>query len=233
MPRSWLRAESGVATAWNRIFVKAGAANQRREALPRIKPLGIELVGDDAALGMHDDLAADQSVAVAGQGALAAHEMVLIDPFPRARLEMAAHPFAVHQIHDQRAARGERPPHRFEHREIVLGPVEIAERIAEDADAVEVAVAEPKAARVAFVKRHRQVALAGPLAGEPDQIARAVEAGDIAETAPRQFQRMPPLAAAQVEDAVVRAGSRRPRISRSTSCSVLRSFSTMSPSVSR
>ena len=86
---------------------KAGAAQERFEALFRIEPFGIELVGDDAALGMDHDLAADQPVAIAGEVAFAADEMVLVDPFPRARVEMSAHPVAVHQIHDQRPARGQ------------------------------------------------------------------------------------------------------------------------------
>ena len=33
----------------------------------RVEPLGVELVGDDAALGVDDDLAGDQPLAVAGE----------------------------------------------------------------------------------------------------------------------------------------------------------------------
>src|SRR5215471_20300223 len=93
-----------------------GALDQRLEPLLRIEPLGIELVGDDPALGMDDDLPADQPVAIPGEVALAADEMVLIDPLPGARLEMSAHPVAIHQIHDERAAGSEGATHRFERR---------------------------------------------------------------------------------------------------------------------
>ena len=44
--------------------------------------------------------ASGQPVAIFGEAALAAHEMVLIDPLPGARLEMRPHPLAIHQIHD-------------------------------------------------------------------------------------------------------------------------------------
>ena len=168
--------------------MNAGAGQQRFEALLRIEPLGIKLVGDDAALGVHDDLAADQPVAVPGEVALAADEMVLVDPLPGARLEMMAHPVAVHQIHDERSAGGEGAVDRFEHGEIVLRTLEIAEGIPQDADAVKVTVAEAKPPRIAFVKRDLQVALLGALAGQADQIARAIEPGDIGKAAAGELE---------------------------------------------
>ncbi len=64
-------------------------------------------------------------------------------------------------------------------------------------------VAKAKAARVAFVKRNLQIALPGALAGEPDQIARAVEPGDAGKAAARELERMTALPAAQIENAVV------------------------------
>src|SRR6185437_12360992 len=176
---------------------------ERLDALAGIKPLGIELVGDDAALGMDDDLAADQPLAVAGQPALAADEMVLIDPLPGPRLEMAAHPVAVGQIHHQRAARRERPLHRAQHGNVILLAVEIAEGVAEDRDAVKAAVGRAELARVALVEGDAEAALAGTLARQPHQIARAIDAGDVLEAAPRQLQHVPPLTAAQIEDAVI------------------------------
>src|SRR5262249_45691607 len=135
--------------------------------------------------------------------ALPADEMVLIDPLPGARLEVPAHPIAVHQVHDQGAAGGERPLDRFEDCEIVLRTLEIAKRIAQNADAVKFAVAEVEAPRIAFVEGNLQIALLGTFAGEPDQIARAVEPDDIGKPARSQFERMSALAAAQIEDAVV------------------------------
>src|SRR5439155_3160857 len=63
--------------------------------------------------------------------------------------------------------------------------------------------AEPEAAGIAFVERDLQISLPGALAGEADQVARAVEPGDMLKAALRQFERVPSLTAAQVEDAVV------------------------------
>ena len=116
---------------------------------------------------------------------------------------MMAHPVAVHQIHDERSAGGEGAVDRFEHGEIVLRTLEIAEGISQDADAVKVTVAEAKPPRIAFVKRDLQVALLGALAGQADQIAGAIEPGDIGKAAAGELERMAPLTAAQIEDAVV------------------------------
>src|SRR5438105_1062085 len=182
---------------------ESGAGQQRFEAFLGIESLGIKLVGDDAALGVHDDLAADQPVAVAGEVALTTDEMVLVHPFPGPRLEMMAHPVAIHQIHDERAARGQGSVDRFEHRQIVLRPLEIAKGIPEDADAMKVTVAEAKPPRIALVKRDLQVALLGALAGQSDQIARAVETGDIGKASTGEFERMAPLTTAQIENAIV------------------------------
>ena len=61
---------------------KGRAREQRLEAVFRIQALAIELVGDNATLGVDDDLPADQPVAITRKLALAADEMVLVDPFP-------------------------------------------------------------------------------------------------------------------------------------------------------
>src|SRR5207247_2004085 len=132
-----------------------------------------------------------------------AYKVVLVDPVPGTRLEMAPHPLSVHQIHDEDAARGQCALDRLQHREIVFRPVEIAKRVAQNADAMKLPVAEPKTPRVAFVKGERQIALPGALAGEADQVARAVEPGDLLKAALRQLERVPALTAAQIEDAVV------------------------------
>jgi len=116
---------------------------------------------------------------------------------------MAAHPIAVGQVHDQRAARGERPLHRLEDGDIVLLAVEIAEGIAEDADAVKAALRHAELAGIALVERKGEVPLAGALAREPDEIARAVDAGDLLEAAAGQLERVATLTAAEVENAVV------------------------------
>src|SRR4051795_889459 len=180
-----------------------GAGQQHFEALLRIEPLGIKLVGDDAALGMHDDLPADQPVAVPGEVALAANEMVLVDPLPGARLEMMAHPVAIHQIHHERSAGGEGALYCFEHGQVILRALEIAKGITQDAGAMKVTVAEAKPPCVAFVKRDLEVALLGALAGQADQIAGAVEPCDIGKASVCELERMAPLTAAQIEDAVI------------------------------
>ena len=182
---------------------------------------------------MDDDFPADQPVAVAGEVSLAADEVILVDPFPRPRLEMVAHPVAIHQIHDQRSAGGERAFDRLEHGEIVLRALEIAERVAEDADAMKLAIAETKTPGITLVKRDLQVALPGALAGETDQIARAVEPGDVRKPAAGELERVTTLAAAQIENAVVALKADRCGSRSSTSSAVLRSFSITSPSVSR
>src|SRR5271170_1365543 len=169
-------------------IAKAGADQQGFEALFRIEPLGIELICDNAAFGMNDDLATDQPVAVAGEIALATDEVVLVDPFPRARLEISAHPIAVHQVHYQRPTGAECPLDRLEDGKVVLWTLEIAERIAQNADAMKLGVAKAKTAGVAFVKRNLKIGLPGALAGEPDQIARAVEPGDASKAAARKIE---------------------------------------------
>ena len=101
---------------------------------------------------------------------------------------MATHPLPVHQVHDETAAGGESAIDRLEDGEIVLRELEITEGIAQDADAMELRVAEAKAAGVAFVKRNRKVTQFGALAGETDQITRAIETGNVRKAAPRQFE---------------------------------------------
>ena len=88
----------------------------------------------------------------------------------------------------RRPARGEGAVDRFEHGEIVLRTLEIAEGVPQDADAVKVTVAEAKPPRIAFVKRDLQVALLGALAGQADQIAGAIEAGDIGKAAAGELE---------------------------------------------
>ena len=121
---------------------------------------------------------------------------------------MAAHPLAVGEVHHQGSARGQRALHRLQHGNVVLLAVEIAEGVAEDADAVEAALTDAELARVALVEGEREATLLGALARQAHEIARAVDAGDVLEAAPRELERVPALAAAQVEDAVVRLEAR-------------------------
>ena len=203
-------ASRGAATEWKRTLPNPARLISASIRSLRIEPLGIELIGDDAALGMDHHLAADQAVAVPGETRARGRRNGSGRPTPRsARSKWSPHPLAVHQIHDERAARGQGALDRFEHRQIVLGPVEIAERIAEHADAMKLAVAEPETAGVAFMERHLQIALSGALLGEPDQIARPVEPGNVLKAAARELERMAALAAAQIEDAVAAIDARR------------------------
>src|SRR5246127_4261976 len=139
---------------------------------------------------MDHDLAADQPIAILGEVTLAADKMVLVNPLPRARIEMTTHPLAIHQIHNERPTGSERALDRFEHGEIVLRPLEITKRVTQKADAMKVAVAKAKASCIPLVKRDLQAALLSAFAGEADQIARAVEAGDMRKAAPGELQRM-------------------------------------------
>src|SRR5215469_16095856 len=116
---------------------------------------------------------------------------------------MATHPLPVHQVHDETAAGREGAIDCLEDGEIVLRKLEVTEGIAQDADAMELRVAEAEAAGVAFVKRNRKVTELGALAGETDQITRAVETGNVRKAAPCQFERMTALSTAKIEDAVV------------------------------
>src|SRR5215472_11908177 len=92
---------------------EAGAGQQRLEALLRIQSFRIELIGNNAALCVDHDLPADEPVTIFGEVSLAANEMVLVDPFPRAWIKMTAHPLAIHQIHNERSAGGESPHDGF------------------------------------------------------------------------------------------------------------------------
>src|SRR6516225_10760087 len=182
---------------------EAGAGQQRLQALSRVEPLCIELIGDDAPLGVDHDLAADQPIAVLSEVTFATDEMILVNPFPRTRIEVTTHPLAIHQIHNKRPAGGEGTFDRFEHGEIVFLTLEVAKRVAEKADAMKLGVAKAKASRVTFVERDLKVALLGAFASEADQIARAVESGDVRKASPGKLQRMAALATAQIKDAVI------------------------------
>src|SRR5437762_13852987 len=65
------------------------------------------------------------------------------------------------------------------------------------------AFAEPETAGIAFMEGDLQVALPGALTGEPDQVARAVEPGNMRKAAARKLPRMPAFSAEQHEKTVV------------------------------
>ena len=185
-------------------LVESQGLQQSHDRLPVVQPLRVELIGDHAAFRVNHDFAADQALAIAVEGPFAADEMLLIDPLPTARFEIVAHPGAVDDVEHQHAVRAERPLDAREHRGIVLVAVEIAEGISHQTDAIEVPIAEPEAARVALAEVHGDADIPGALSRQADEIARTVDSGNMRKAAPRQFDRVPALSAAQVEDPIVR-----------------------------
>jgi hypothetical protein len=53
------------------------------------------------------------------------------------------------------------------------------------------------------VKGYLQIALPGALAGEADQVTRTIKPGNMPKTTPGQFERVAPLPAAQIENAII------------------------------
>ncbi len=183
---------------------EAGLFQEPRDTFARIEALGVELVGDHALLVVDDDFARDQALAVGRDRALAAHEMVLVDPLPRAALEVLGHVGAVGDIEHDLARGTQHLADRRQHLLVVLLVGEVAERVAHDGDAVEARLREPRVAGIAFLEHDAQRFGLGALAGEPDEVARAVDTHHVLEPAPGEFQHVPALAAAQVEDGAVR-----------------------------
>ena len=143
--------------------------------------------------------------------ALAAHEMVLVDPLPRAPLEVLGHVGAVGDVEHELAGGAQDLADRGQHLLVVLLVGEVAERVAHDGDAVEAVLRQARVARVAFLEHDLQAFVLRALLGEPHEIARAVDARDVLEAAAGELQAVPALAAAQVEDVAVRLdrGGRR------------------------
>ena len=188
---------------------EAGLLQQLADAFARVEPLGIELVGDHAHLVVHDHFARDQAFAVLADGALAADEVVLVDPLPRALVEVLVHVAAVGDVEHELAAGAQDLADRGQDLLVVLLVGEVAERVAHDGNAIDAVLRQPRVARVAFLEQHLQAFVLRALLGEPHEIARAVEAHDVLEAAPRQLQAVPALAAAQIEDVAVRLDRRR------------------------
>ena len=188
---------------------ESGLLHQLADGLARVEALGIKLIGDDAQLVMDDDFARDQPVAVAGQRALAADEVMLVDPFPRAALEVIGHIGAVGDVEHQLAGGTQDLADGGEHLLVVLLVGEVAERVAHDGDAVEARLRQARVARIAFLEHDLQPLVLRALLGEAHEIARAVDAGDVLEAAARELETVPALAAAQVEDLAVGGHGRR------------------------
>jgi hypothetical protein len=183
---------------------EARLLHQLGDAFARVEPLGVELVGDHAHLVVHDHLARDQPLAVLADRALAADEVMLVDPLPRALVEVLVHVAAVGDVEHQLAAGAQDLADRGQDLLVVLLVGEVAERVAHDGNAIHAVLGQPRVARIAFLEQHLQAFALRPLLGEPHEVARAVEAHDMLEAAPGELQAVPALAAAQDRDVAVR-----------------------------
>ena len=83
---------------------EAGLLQQLGDAVACVKPLGIELVGDHTHLVVDDHFARDQPFAILANGALAADEVMFIDPLPRPPLEVVVHVAAIGNVQYDLAA---------------------------------------------------------------------------------------------------------------------------------
>src|SRR5262249_59421043 len=88
-------------------IAKARHLHELGDAFPRVKALGVELVCDHAHLVVDDHLARDQPLAILADGALAADEEMLVDPLPRALVEVLVHVPAIGDVEHELPARAQ------------------------------------------------------------------------------------------------------------------------------
>jgi hypothetical protein len=69
---------------------------------------------------------------------------------------------------------------------------------------MEIAVFQPYFATVSLTERHGQLALFGPSFRQSNQVPRSVNPGYVSKSTLRQFQTVPALATAQVQDPIIR-----------------------------
>src|SRR5262245_8761623 len=72
-----------------------------------IEPFGIKLVGDYTHLVVHDNFARDQAFPILADRTLPTDEMMLIDPLPRAPIEVVVHVAAVGNVQYDLPARAQ------------------------------------------------------------------------------------------------------------------------------
>ncbi len=181
---------------------KPSFSSRGGDAGAAVEPLGEEAVRDHATLDLHDDLAGDQAIAVGGERALPADQRAAVEPFPGLLLEILAQPVAVDEVEGKPPAGPQQPSGVAQQRRVILGAGEIAEGIAEDDGAVELARLAAGPAAIALEEFDREISVAGAAAGEIEEVVREIDAGDVLEAAARQLQGMPALAAAEVEHAI-------------------------------
>ena len=171
------------------------------ELFARVETFGVELIDEDAALGVGDDFTADEARAIGGEHAFAADEVVPVDPFPRPGLKIFPHPISVGNIHREDTTGTQRGADGGEHGEVFGLAIEVTEGVAQNGDAVEGGVGGGKRAGVALEEIDGEACGAGAAARELDEVVRAVEAGEVAEAAAGEFETVAALTAAQVEHA--------------------------------
>ncbi len=183
---------------------EARFSQQCADAVPRVEPLGIVLIGDDAVPDVQDDLARDRAVVVRGDFALPEGQVLRVDPFPAARNQMRPEPAAINDVQCHRSARRQRAPDRFEQRAIVGDMREVAERVAHEIDAVEGGLLQHAGARIAFEKRDLEAKGIGALACDLEKISRLIRAADPPKSALSKLKSVAALTAAQVQNPVMR-----------------------------
>ena len=172
------------------------------ERVGGVEVLGVELVGHDAFLDVRDHLTGYQALFVERERPLAADEHGIVDPLPRPRLEVLAQVLAVGDVQEHPPPGFEDTPDLGEDPHVFLDGVEVAETVPEDEDDVVGvgAVGEPPGVSLPEPDRERLSLRGRP--GPLDQVVGLVEAFDVVAPA-REFEGVPALAAAEVENPLV------------------------------
>ncbi len=188
--------------AVERDIPESGFAQQLAERLTIIESLGVELIGDDTFFRMGDYFARNETLFVGAQLPLTTDEHLPVDPLPRAWLEIRSQPIAVGSVDEEATTGLEHAEDLAQHAEIILYAIEVAEAVAENHHGVERVGLVGNLTRIAFAELHTKLLAVRLFPRAFDEIARPIESF-AAEAASRQFQRVPPLSAAEVEDAIV------------------------------
>src|SRR5262245_48717292 len=77
---------------------EAGLLQQLGYAVACVEPFRIELVGDYTHLVVHDNFARDQAFPILADRTLPTNEMMLVNPLPRAPVEVVVHVAAVGNV---------------------------------------------------------------------------------------------------------------------------------------
>jgi hypothetical protein len=148
---------------------------------------------------MRDDFTGNQPGIVLRQRPFTADEVVLVYPLPAAGLEFLAQEITVGEVDEELPRRLQQSPKLGQYGDVVFRRLEIAETVTRQVDQVEGVVAETKFARIAFPESCGIAMLARDTPGARDQVMRPIDPVQVSETASRQLEQVPALAAAQVE----------------------------------